>query len=291
MAGVDDDATNTKEGKRDHPDHNLFRELYVHFAEVVYGSTLGAGLVADVAYPESPSSKRPVMLSVHGGRWIRGTRHDNGAINVRQWAGMGYFAMAIDYRLVTCSPAPACYEDVLCAIRWVRAHASEYELDLSRFFVVGQSAGGHMAALAATLGQGKFAKAGGWEAESHDFTAAICVSGAYDLVALDWGSGWIPPGEPWDAARFYASPINHISVDGGATRKPLPLLILHSDDDHSVPCEAQAVTFVDALNKQGADVTFLRHQDRGHMLLTPENINAIQHFIKTKFPPGPPGGP
>ena len=177
----------------------------------VYGQVLGAGLLADIASPDS-GGPFPVILSVHGGRWIRGTRSDNTTIDVRQWAGFGYFAMSIDYRLVTCSPAPACYQDVQCAIRWVPAHANAYQLDLERFYLMGMSAGGHMVSLAATLGNGRFDKTGGWEDQPNTVTAAISVSGAYDLLKLDWGSGWLPPGEPWDAARRYASPQEHVTT-------------------------------------------------------------------------------
>tara|TARA_B100000700_G_C14310276_1_gene518950 strand:+ start:369 stop:494 length:126 start_codon:yes stop_codon:yes gene_type:complete len=41
---------------------------------------------------------------------------------------------------VTCTPAPACYQDVLCAIRWVRAHADEYHLDRERIYLTRMSA-------------------------------------------------------------------------------------------------------------------------------------------------------
>ncbi|MCH8053797.1 MAG: alpha/beta hydrolase, partial [Planctomycetes bacterium] len=122
------------------------------------------------------------MLSIHGGRWIRGTRHDNGAIDIKRWAEMGFFSMCIDYRLVTCSPAPACYQDVLCAIRWINNNSNKYHINKNEVFVIGQSAGGHMASLAATLGKGNFKNTDGLEDVSDNFRAAISVSGAYDLV-------------------------------------------------------------------------------------------------------------
>ena len=238
---------------------------------LVYGNVLGAGLLADVAAPEG-DGPFPVILSVHGGRWIRGTRRDNGAIDVRQWAGFGFFAMTIDYRLVTCTPAPACYEDVLCAIRWVHAHADDYRLDTQRLYIVGMSAGGHMVSLAATLGQGRYAARGGWEAAPCRFTAAISLSGAYDLKSLDWGSGWTPVGEPWDEARGYASPLTHVSPQ---TR---PLLLLHSDDDGSVPV-AQANRMAAALGEAGAPHRYLHFTDRGHIPMTDEAIAASRAFI------------
>src|SRR5271163_232998 len=58
--------------------------------DVVYGRVQGAGLLADIAYPEG-KGPFPVILSVHGGRWFRESKTTHSAINVRQWAGFGYF--------------------------------------------------------------------------------------------------------------------------------------------------------------------------------------------------------
>lgn len=238
---------------------------------VVYGYVDGASLLADIARPKS-KAVLPLVLSIHGGRWYYGTRRDTGAIDVRQWAEFGYVAMSIDYRLVTCTPAPACYQDVLCAIRWVHANAHAYRIDADRIFLVGMSAGGHMAALAATLGEGKFPRTGGWDDFPMRFCAAISVSGAYDLVTLDWGAGWVPPGEPFPTAREYASPIRH--VHAAAT----PMLLLHSDDDPSIPIE-QVLRMDAALEEVGAPHTFVRYRDQGHMFITDEVIGQCRKYI------------
>ena len=238
---------------------------------IVYGNVHGAALLADIARPTG-GARLPVVLSIHGGRWYFGTRKDTGAIDVRQWAGFGFFAMSIDYRLVTCTPAPAPYQDVLCAIRWVHANAQKYDLDRNRIFLLGMSAGGHMASLAATLGEGKFPKTGGWDEYPSTFRAAICVSGTYDLVSLDWGAGWAPPGEPFPDAREYGSPIRHVAP-GNA-----PQLIFHSDDDPSIPIE-QVLRMVAALEASGAPHKFLRYTDRGHMFITDEVIEESRKFI------------
>src|SRR5262249_12482351 len=150
---------------------------------------------------------------------------------VRQWAGFGFFAVSIEYRLIGCTPAPACYQDVLCAIRWIHAQAGNYPLDPKRIFLFGQSAGGHLVSLAATLGEGTFKQTGGHEGQKHDFRGVISVSAPYDLNKLDWGNGWTPPGKDPVAARQLASPIQHVSG------KMRPILILHSDDDPSVPIQ------------------------------------------------------
>ncbi len=240
--------------------------------DAVYGRVHGAGLLCDIAYPES-NELLPALISVHGGRWVGGHKKDSSTIKVEQWAEFGFFAMSIDYRLKDTTPAPACYQDVQCAIRFVHANAEKYRIDTKRIFLIGQSAGGHMVSLAATLGDGPYPRTGGWEKSCNDFRAAISVAAAYDLVALDWGALWTPPGEDAEAARTLASPTQHI------TKQSKPLLILHSDNDGSVPI-ANALTMVDALKKADAPHTFHRYPEMGHMGINDEVITKSLAFIK-----------
>lgn len=240
--------------------------------DVVYGRVHGAGLLADIAFPES-KEPLPAIISVHGGRWVGGHKKDTSTIKVEQWAGFGYFAMSIDYRLKNSTPAPACYQDFQCAIRYVHAHAKEFNIDTQRIFLIGQSAGGHMVSLAATLGDGTYPRTGGWEKESNDFRAGISVAAAYDLVALDWGNLWTPPGVDPTEARAQASPTKHV------TKTSKPLLILHSDNDKSVPI-ANALTMIEVLKKADARHKFHHYPDLGHMQITDEVIARTREFIK-----------
>ena len=240
--------------------------------DLVYGRIHGAGLLADVAYAKS-DDPMPAIISVHGGRWRGGHKRDGSTIVVRQWADFGFFAMSIDYRLVGCTPVPACYQDVQCAIRYVHAHAKEYNIDPDQIFLIGQSAGGHMVSLAATLGDGPFKRTGGWEEASNDFRAAISVAANYELTTLSWGDIWTPAdGDPMEARKL-ASPVNHVTKD------MKPLLILHSDDDRSVPIE-NALGMVEVLKKAGAAHTFHRYPDMGHMGINEEVIRRAREFIE-----------
>lgn len=239
---------------------------------VVYGQVHGAGLLADIAYPEGPGPF-PAILSVHGGRWVGGHRKDASTIKVEPWAKAGFFAMSIDYRLTGCTPAPACYQDVLCALRWLHAHAKDYHIDPKRIFLIGQSAGGHLVSLAATLGEGPFERTGGWKDQPHDFRAAISVAACYDLPALDWGKYWTPAGTDPLEARKLASPLQHVSA------KIKPLLVIHADNDKSVPIQ-QALDMVAALKKANAPHRFLHSTDKGHMGITDYVIKEARQFIR-----------
>lgn len=242
--------------------------------DVVYGNVLGAGLLADIAYPEG-KGPFPVILSVHGGRWVASHRSDpgEGAIDVKQWAGFGLFAMSIDYRLVGCSPPPACYQDVQCAIRWVHANKDRYPIDAERIFLIGMSAGGHLVSLAATLGDGPFPRTGGHLKHANTIRGVISLSGPYDLEKLSWGTLWKPAsGDPL-AARRLASPIQHISG------KTTPMLILHSDNDGSVPVQ-QAKEMAAALETARARHRLAIFAKKGHMRITEEVIKESRAFIE-----------
>jgi acetyl esterase/lipase len=239
--------------------------------DVIYGRVEGSALLADIAYRETGALK-PAIVSVHGGRWRAGHRADASSIKVAEWAGFGFFAMSIDYRLVGGSPAPAAYVDVLCAIRWVHAHAAEYGIDPGRVYLIGQSAGGHLVSLVATLGEGPYPRAGGWEKARSDVAGVISVAAPYELNTLSWGNLWTPIAGDVAEARRQASPIAHA---GAATK---PLLIIHSDDDKSVPVQ-QAHDMVARLEAAGARHRFVHYTDRGHMGITAEVIKEARAFI------------
>ena len=105
--------------------------------DVVYGVTDGVGLLADVSWPVNRTSV-PAIVMVHGGRWRSGSKNDTRYGRADVWASAGFFAMNIDYHLVNGTPAPACYQDLFTAIRWLHAHATTYNIDTSRVYLLGR---------------------------------------------------------------------------------------------------------------------------------------------------------
>ncbi len=244
--------------------------------DLVYGRVEGSALLANLAYPDGPGP-RPALISVHGGRWRAGNRTDASSIKVQQWAEYGFVAMSIDYRLVGGSPAPAAYLDLRCAIRWMHAHAADYGVDPERVYLIGQSAGGQMVSLAATLGDGAYPKVGGWDGARSDVRAVVSVAAAYDLPTLSWGNLWTPVSGDVEEARRIASPMNHVS----ATTKPI--LVVHSDDDKSVPVQ-QAVDFAGKLKAANIVHRFVHYTDKGHMGITDDVIREARAFIAEQEP-------
>ena len=96
---------------------------------------------ATTAQPGPPT---PTVIFIHGGGWVQGTK-EGSMLRVLPYIAMGYSVVNVEYRLANVSLAPAAIEDCRCALRWVVAHAKEYNLDPNRLIVAGESAGGHLA--------------------------------------------------------------------------------------------------------------------------------------------------
>ena len=249
--------------------------VVVRKTDVIYGRVQGSALLADLAYLETPAPK-PAIVMVFGGRWRANSRLDNneGWERLSRWARDGFFTMTIDHRLVDATPAPAPYQDTLCAIRWLHAHAAEYGVDENQIYIIGNSSGGHLAALTAMLGDDEkaFPRTGGWTNARSDVRAGVAVAAPYLLNTLSWGNLWTPLSGDVQAARRLASPIAQMSA------RSKPLLVIHSDDDQSVPIE-QALEMLKALEAAKIPHKFVHYKDRGHVGLTDEVLQEARSFI------------
>ncbi len=102
----------------------------------------------DLAMPKAPSAEpRPVIIYIHGGGWTSGDKRGQGTETFLGYATKGFVSISLNYRLD--AGKIACVEDVKCAVRWLRAHAKEYNVDPDRIGAAGNSAGAHLALLLA----------------------------------------------------------------------------------------------------------------------------------------------
>jgi dipeptidyl aminopeptidase/acylaminoacyl peptidase len=100
----------------------------------------------------------------------------------------------------------------------------------------------------------------------------ISLSAPYELESLSWGNLWAHASAEGLAARRLASPIQHVSD------KNKPILILHSDNDGSVPLQ-QALDFATALEKAKARHRISVHKMKGHMRVTEKVIQEARAFM------------
>jgi acetyl esterase/lipase len=211
--------------------------------DVQYGVANGKPLMLD-AYVPPGAERRPAVVMIHGGGWRAGDKA-SWAPEATRLAERGWVAFSVNYRLDEPSPFPAEIDDVQAAVRWVRANAEEYRVDPARIAAVGESAGGHLTAMLATLGSGPL-----------DRDARILV-----------GAAWSPPtdftalarsrGDRWAGGLFgcsvatcpeklaEASPVTHVD------RTDAPLYLVNSTDE-LVPL-SQSETMAERLRAVSVD--------------------------------------
>lgn len=121
---------------------------HVEVTRHVYREVAGERLPLDLYLRPDAPTPRPIVVALHGGGWRAGSLTQLPGIN-RYLAARGHAVAAVGYRLAPRHPFPAAHDDVLAAITWLQEHAGELGLDPTRVVLLGRSAGGHLALLAA----------------------------------------------------------------------------------------------------------------------------------------------
>ena len=127
-----------------------------------------------------------------------------------------------------------CVDDCEDAIRYIRKNADALGVDPRKICVIGDSAGGHLAACLGTLA-----------AADARADAVIDCNGIVDMTFENW-FGYIKPGADREARGKAASPLFNIPADAP------PFLVLHGKRDGTVK-QAMAERFVGALRAKGID--------------------------------------
>lgn len=103
----------------------------------------------DIFLPKKPKDGKPVpvIVMIHGGGWSGGDRLGYAGACTNLAAGGKYAAISVGYRLSGEMIWPAQIHDCKAAIRWIRAHAKELNIDADKIGATGGSAGGHLVTL------------------------------------------------------------------------------------------------------------------------------------------------
>lgn len=164
------------------------------------------------------SDRRPVVLFIHGGGWGSGNP-DQWFPQCRYFALRGLVGVSVQYRLKSdTTTITECVTDCKSAIRYLRRNAGGLGIDPDKIVVVGESAGGHLAAALGTID--------GYDEPGEDTTvsavpnALVLLNPITDLTTR-WGEGL------GDKAKSL-SPLHHIS------KKTPPTLLIHGDADQVV---------------------------------------------------------
>ena len=237
---------------------------------VVYRTISNTALEMDVFAAEKGEGLRPGVLFIHGGGWSAGKRTAF-TWHAQELAKHGFVTATTSYRLAPGHTYPAALDDCQCAMRWLRANASEWNLDPARIGAYGSSAGGHLVACLAvrdTLSDCEPSLSG----FSSRAQCVVDIHGIHDFLSLDSNSiikakleflgGSL---EEKTAVWQDASPSTFVDAHTA------PVMLAHAPDDPTVPYE-QSVIFAAALMKANRPFEFLPTPGSGHgFVYNPEN--------------------
>jgi alpha-L-fucosidase 2 len=236
--------------------------------DIEYSRPAGVPLQLDASVPagEGPF---PAAILVHGGGWVRGNRRAEVAPLFQPLTDAGIAWFSISYRLAT-DPIQfgVAIHDVEAAIRFVKSHAAEYNIDPARVALIGESAGGQLAAMAAIN-----------KDPDLRVKAVVALYAPTDLVSLAKSSSLIPAairdnlrGTPWEglllARLAQLSPIENIRAN-----MP-PFLLIHGTNDPLVPID-QSRAMCDRMQTAGNSCQVYPVAGAGHGIRWWESNAAI----------------
>lgn len=148
--------------------------------DIAYGAAEHQTL--DIHRPAAGAKGAPVLLQIHGGMWMYGDKGWDARPLMRRMAARGWVVVSINYAFAPKHPLPTQVVDVKKAIAWIREEIDTFGGDASFLAVTGGSAGGHLAAMAATTANAPEFQPGFEEADT-SVQAAVPLYGIYDLAA------------------------------------------------------------------------------------------------------------
>lgn len=234
--------------------------------KITYCTMDGVSLKMDVYYPTAMDGAWPVVMYVHGGAWVKGDKSEG--------AGMGdqsaltaddFLYISINYRLAPEYKFPAMIEDAKCAVRYLRAHASQYNLDPQRVGALGGSAGGHLVSLLGLSDESAGWDVGEYLDQSSRVQAVVDYFGPADLTDSSFDTERAEnrtvevfgASEQSDPILAAASPVTYATPDDP------PFFIAHGDKDDTVPL-AQSQILYDKLTATGIPVELVIVHNAGH---------------------------
>jgi acetyl esterase/lipase len=207
----------------------------------------------DVYQPKDAKPSSSIVIFFYGGSWSSGNK-DNYLFVGQALASRGFIAVLPNYRLYPSVAFPAFVQDGALAVRWVHDHATELGGDPNHIYLMGHSAGAHIAALI-TL-DGRYLNAVGLDRSNIRATAGL--SGPYDFRIS-------PKYRPALNIHSTTAPVNPdvepiLFADG---HEP-PMLLLQGGKDHIVD-PANATRLADRIDELGGEAKVILYPNLGHV--------------------------
>lgn len=228
-------------------------------------------------FPElGADRKRPALIICPGGGYAFLSEREGEPVALR-FAGLGYAAFVLYYSLPPRSCWPIPQRQLLAAIDYVRTHAEQYHIDPNAVIPLGFSAGGHLAACAATM----------WN-KPEIYRPLKKKSPAFRPDGAVLCYSVLTSGEHAHRDSFvnllgdrYDELLETVSIEKRVTRRTPPVFLWHTVDDTTVPVE-NSLLLDKALEARGVDheLHLYPHGSHGQSLAdrtvyAPENMRKL----------------
>lgn len=218
--------------------------------------------------------------------------------NLVDIARAGYVVASVEYRDSNKAAFPAPLEDAKAAVRYLRANASRWGIDASRFAVAGESAGGHQASMLGVTGGVERFDVGAHLDQSSRVQAVVDYYGVVSPLtakrdnashAFDFVYRNLLGAEPEDAPELTAAanPEEYVAQAAAGGAGCPPFMIIQGSEDAVVP-PADSVHFYETLVSNGVDATLLELEGAGHMdpaVWQPQVMNRVIAFLDRTLKP------
>ncbi len=237
---------------------------YTRTKDVPYGADPQQRL--DVYRPKRARPNAPLIVFWHGGRWEFGDKSQYRFV-ASALCELGYVAVLPNYRHYPQVKMAGFMQDAAAAVVWAHTHARELGADPAQIYVMGHSAGAHLAALLAL--DDRYLQAA--SPEPVPLAGVIGLSGVYDFLPLteDDTRDMFGPPENYQSSQ----PIHF--VHAGAPR----MLLVHGADDRTV-YPKNSIHLAAALKAAGVPVTLYLYPKRKHA----DTVAALSPLAKGRAP-------
>lgn len=234
--------------------------------DIEFAKPNGISLTLDASIPDG-KGPFPTVIIVHGGGFVRGDKQTYVPPLFEPLSQAGFAWFTINYRLYPQAQFPANVEDVEAAIRWVKAHAKKYKVDLKRIVLMGESAGGALVSYAGVR----------YKPETR-VAAVVPFYGVHDwaLRLQQEREGKVGPSVWRDAFKVPAdhdpalpARLREISATTFIKKGLPPFLLIHSTTDKQVSYQ-QSVEFQKKMKAAGnvCDLITVEGADHGMSIIT-----------------------
>lgn len=239
----------------------------ISFAQVEgWGGHTWKNLKMDIIYPEDDTKEYPCVVWICGGAWLAMDRSIHLAY-LSELARAGFVVASLEYRTSNEIHFPGQLWDVKAGIRYLKANANRYHIDIRNMGVMGESAGGYLAAMAALVTAPAYDVG-----EYLDYDSRVCAACTWypptDVMAAQYPTEAMGAAAPEslllgknvmtnkeEAEKI--CPVSYVTQDAP------PFLIIHGNNDHTVPF-SQGEALYNKLEEAGCDVTLLEIKDADH---------------------------